>query len=196
MLGVHPSTVRKWADKGRVPSSRTQGGHRRFRRHELDLWMKSQSALFNVEATSVVRSALSYTRLQISESNLESQAWYLKLDQKAREEFRRSGRKLLHSLSNFLATSDEKTAQAEAHIAGYDYALLGRRHGLTSLEATRAYLFFRGALQESMLNTYAAAAIQSAHSWKDVTHKLEIFANQVLLALLETYQVIEDRNSK
>ena len=43
-LGVHPSTVRNWADKGHLPSHRTQGGHRRFRRNELDLWSKSQRA--------------------------------------------------------------------------------------------------------------------------------------------------------
>ena len=29
-LGVSPSTVRRWADSGRVPSQRTAGGHRRF----------------------------------------------------------------------------------------------------------------------------------------------------------------------
>ena len=35
MLGVHPATVRAWADKGELPSRRTPGGHRRFRRADL-----------------------------------------------------------------------------------------------------------------------------------------------------------------
>ena len=30
LLGVHPATVRSWADKGELPSRRTPGGHRRF----------------------------------------------------------------------------------------------------------------------------------------------------------------------
>lgn len=30
MLGVHPATVRNWADKGDIMSRRTPGGHRRF----------------------------------------------------------------------------------------------------------------------------------------------------------------------
>ena len=190
MLGVHPSTVRNWADKGHLPSHRTQGGHRRFRRQELDLWTKTQRTNSKGEAALVVQSALSYTRLQISEGNLENQEWYVKLDQNARMEYRHSGRKLMQSLSSFLA-SDDKAAQAEAHVAGYDYAILGLRHGLNLLEATRAYLFFRSALQEAMLAAYEAAAVRSAHAWGDMAHKMDAFTNQVLLSLLETYQVIE-----
>lgn len=191
MLGVHPGTVRKWADKGHLPSHRTQGGHRRFRRQEMELWVKSQN-LSKGQPTSVVRSALVLTRLQISEGSLETETWYAKLDQNAREEYRRSGRKLMQSLSNFLA-SNEKKGRAEAHAAGYDYATLGRRHGLNSLEATRAYLFFRSALQEALLTSYETAAIHSAQAWREMSQKIETFTNQVLVSLLETYQINEGK---
>jgi excisionase family DNA binding protein len=35
-LGVAQSTIRKWSDLGRVPAFYTPGGHRRFRRHDLE----------------------------------------------------------------------------------------------------------------------------------------------------------------
>jgi len=35
-LGVAQSTIRKWSDKGRVPAFYTPGGHRRYRRSDLD----------------------------------------------------------------------------------------------------------------------------------------------------------------
>jgi excisionase family DNA binding protein len=35
-LGVAQSTIRKWCDSGRVPAFTTPGGHRRFRRSDLD----------------------------------------------------------------------------------------------------------------------------------------------------------------
>ena len=35
-LGVAQSTIRKWSDQGLVPAFYTPGGHRRFRRHDLD----------------------------------------------------------------------------------------------------------------------------------------------------------------
>lgn len=35
LLGVHPLTLRNWSEKGAVPCLRTPGGHRRYRRHDL-----------------------------------------------------------------------------------------------------------------------------------------------------------------
>jgi excisionase family DNA binding protein len=35
-LGVAQSTIRKWSDQGRVPAFYTPGGHRRFRRGDLE----------------------------------------------------------------------------------------------------------------------------------------------------------------
>jgi excisionase family DNA binding protein len=35
-LGVAQSTIRKWSDGGRLPAFYTPGGHRRFRRNDLD----------------------------------------------------------------------------------------------------------------------------------------------------------------
>ena len=42
-LGVAQSTVRKWADMGRVETFKTPGGHRRFRREDLDRFMQGAS---------------------------------------------------------------------------------------------------------------------------------------------------------
>jgi excisionase family DNA binding protein len=38
-LGVAQSTIRKWSDIGRVPAFYTPGGHRRFRRADLDAFL-------------------------------------------------------------------------------------------------------------------------------------------------------------
>ena len=39
-LGVAQSTIRKWSDQGRVPAFYTPGGHRRYRRSDLDLFLE------------------------------------------------------------------------------------------------------------------------------------------------------------
>jgi excisionase family DNA binding protein len=38
-LGVAQSTIRKWSDQGRVPAFYTPGGHRRYRRRDLELFL-------------------------------------------------------------------------------------------------------------------------------------------------------------
>ena len=38
-LGVAQSTIRKWSDQGRVPAFYTPGGHRRYRRRDLELFI-------------------------------------------------------------------------------------------------------------------------------------------------------------
>src|SRR5881409_4369222 len=39
-LGVAQSTIRKWSDLGRVPAFYTPGGHRRYRRRDLDAFLE------------------------------------------------------------------------------------------------------------------------------------------------------------
>ena len=39
-LGVAQSTIRKWSDLGRVPAFYTPGGHRRYRRSDLDSFLE------------------------------------------------------------------------------------------------------------------------------------------------------------
>src|SRR5256886_58909 len=39
-LGVAQSTIRKWSDLGRVPTFYTPGGHRRYKRRDLDVFLE------------------------------------------------------------------------------------------------------------------------------------------------------------
>ena len=40
LLGVAQSTIRKWSDQGRVPAFYTPGGHRRYRRRDLETFLE------------------------------------------------------------------------------------------------------------------------------------------------------------
>ena len=43
-LGMAQSTIRKWSDSGRLPAFYTPGGHRRYRRGDLDSFLESRAA--------------------------------------------------------------------------------------------------------------------------------------------------------
>jgi excisionase family DNA binding protein len=190
ILGVHPSTVRSWSNQGSFPVHRTQGGHRRYLRSEVDLWLQSQRSGAASEHDLVVQKALKSTRLQISEGRLQEEKWYRKLDGEAREQYRQNSRTLLQGLISFLASGGE-TSDAEAHAIGYEYASRGRRFGLSVADSASAFLFFRNVLIDSMLSMYAAASVRSPDAWSGMFRKITSFTDQILLALLETYEALE-----
>ncbi len=186
-LGVHPSTVRSWADQGRLPVHRTRGGHRRFLSSEVELCIGSQSTDETVDVDKVIQGALKNTRIQVIEGHLEQEEWYRKLDAESREQYRRGGRTLLQGLGAYL-TSDQKSGKAEAQAIGYEYASIGRRCGLDSSEAAHAFLFFRSALIEAMLSVYESASVRSSHAWGNMIRKMNAFTDQILITLLDTYE--------
>jgi excisionase family DNA binding protein len=190
LLGVHPGTVRNWSNQGVLPVHRTPGGHRRYHRSEIDLWMQSQNPSGHADANQIIQKALHSTRVQISDGCLNSETWYIKLDEEARQQYRQSGRELMQGLMGFLA-SDGKNAQEEAHALGYEYAARGRRHGLSVVEATHAFFFFRNLLMEAMFSVYEAALVSAPLAWSDMLRKITSYTDQIQLALLETYDAYE-----
>ncbi len=191
LLGVHPSTIRLWSDKGVLPTHRTSGGHRRYRRNEVLLWAKTAREI-RVEPESIMHTAMKNVRVQIGEANLESEGWYQKLDDTARRQYRESAHSLLQGLMTYLAAENED--DFEAHAIGYEYASRARRYGLSEVDATRALLFFRNALIESVMKVYREANILSGRAWEEMLHKMHTFTDQILISLLETYYKLENAN--
>ena len=187
VLGVHPSTVRNWADQGRLPVHRTHGGHRRFRRAEVELCQDSQGANGIESFQQAVHNALKRTRMQVSESRMEGEAWYKKLDDEARQQYRHSGRLLLQGLISSIGTDGDE-ANIEARALGYEYASRGQRYDLSLSEASHAFLFFRNLLLDSLLLHYENAAVRSPQAYTDMIRKVTAFTDQILITLLETYQ--------
>jgi len=189
-LGVHPSTVRAWADHGYLPSQRTQGGHRRFRRSDVEARMHTRNGNAAPEAASVYANVLRNTRIQIDEADLKAEKWYRKMDDEAREQYRLSGRSLVQGLVGHL-TSNGDGLEAEARSLGYEYASRGQRVGLTSVEAAHAFQFFRTAVMDAILTAYQNADVHSPQIWADLFRKINSFSDLIIITLLDTYEAIQ-----
>lgn len=190
LLGVHPSTVRSWANHGYLSFQRTQGGHRRFRRADVEVWQHARQKEQDIPMDLMIQSALRRTRLEIDAGRLEAEVWYQKLDAESRDQYRQSGRSLLLGLINTLSLK-ENDAEAEARSLGYEYASRGRRCGLTAVEAVNAFMFFRNLLMESVLAFYEEAGIRSPHAWAEMFKRAQSFTDQIMVTLLETYEAYQ-----
>lgn len=191
LLGVHPSTVRSWSDQGALPVYRTTGGHRRYKRKEVELWAQASRETRIVEPFTAMQSAVSQIRFHIADGRLEAEPWYQKLDQEARMQYRLGGMSLVNGLLAFLA-ADGQEARSEAYAIGYEYASRARRYQLSYVEATRAFLFFRDILIEAIMQVYEGANIPSGIAWVDMLHKINTFTDEILLNLLDTYHTLDE----
>jgi excisionase family DNA binding protein len=194
LLGVHPSTVRLWSDKGVMPVHKTQGGHRRYKRGEILLWAESnsKSRAEALEPEGVMQEVVKNVRMQISEGRLEAESWYQKLDDEARIQYRMSARSLFQGLMNYVATSKED-GTSEAYAIGYEYASRARRYNLSYVDAAKAFLFFRDVLVESVIKVYSEANVPARRA-NEMYTKMHTFTDEILISLLETYRKLENAN--
>lgn len=196
LLGVHPGTVRNWSNKGKLPVHRTEGGHRRYCRDEILLWMQSRAGEDNPNV--VVQSfyqALRNIRLTVSEGQLENESWYARLDEHARIQYRMSGRNLLQGLIASLSGTPER-ARAEARALGYEYASRAHLNALSLTDATQAFLFFRNMVMTALMESYQAASVSTAATWRVAMERVIDFTDQVLLSLLETFEAYDHTRQK
>jgi len=194
LLGVHPSTVRLWSDKGVLPVHKTQGGHRRYKRGEILIWAEANSRSKNetIEPEGMMQEVVKNVRMQISEGRLQEESWYQKLDEDARVQYRMSARSLFQGLMTYMTTNGENAA-SEAYAIGYEYASRARRYSLSYVDAAKAFLFFRDTLVESVIKVYTAANVPSQKATGMYT-KMHTFTDEILISLLETYSKLESAN--
>jgi excisionase family DNA binding protein len=189
LLGVHPATIRAWGDKGELPMQRTPGGHRRFRRADVAARAVAPDRSQTSGVQLVVQNMVGRARLELTEGALNDEAWYQRLDEPARQQLRQIGHRLLHLFIQFLTLETERQAvRAEAKTIGRDYERLGRQSGLSLEETTRAYLYFREFLSQTVYDMAETMGTQGPIHWGQIHNKIITITNDVLLALIAAHE--------
>lgn len=174
-LNVHPTTLRDWADKGRLRTYRTPGGHRRF--SEADVAAMSKES--KPDLSLLLHAAVGQTRIATSDGRLASESWYARFDEDAKARQRQLGMDLVQFLVTFLANSQRDWTQ-EIHELGQRYASLARHAGLSIGDAMRAFHLFDGLVHESVSDLSAARLTRG-----DLERSVGWFLNEVEVAMVE-----------
>lgn len=191
LLGMHPATVRLWADRNELPSRRTTGGHRRFRRADIEarLHYESENKPRPV-AQLLVQSVLGRVRFAFTDGTLSAFDWYARFNDTAREAYRSLGRRVLELLLRSLAgTTAGDELRAEALQLGRAYGSVTRESRVPVADAVRAFLYFRSLVDESVLQL---AQVQGSHDhdrqdipWAESLYQIQTLTNEILPALIE-----------
>jgi excisionase family DNA binding protein len=188
ILGVHPATVRTWADKGEVASRRTPGGHRRFRLADLERYIRPASEIQPIEVQVILQSALGQTRLQVGDGKLADAPWYTAMSDATRQTLRTQGRALLEDLRAYLAGGAQDAALVRAIEIGKQYAVALTRDDLTLPQAVRGFFYFSDFVMNSVLTWSELAAPRSPSEWANLLRQVNTFMNTMLLSIIEYYQ--------
>lgn len=187
ILGVHPATVRNWADRGDVPSRRTPGGHRRFRKTDLLHYAETQGELQPTEVQIIIQNALGKTRMEVGSGTLDHIHWYAAMSEHAREAMRQQGRRVLEEMRKFIADDAPDEHLAIAIQIGKDYAAILQHDGLTLPQAARGFFYFSDFVINAVL-TWSEINPRSATEWGALLRQVNTFINAMLLSIIEYYQ--------
>jgi excisionase family DNA binding protein len=189
LLGMHPATVRLWADRNALPSRRTSGGHRRFRRSDIEAHLRQESERKpRPAARLLVQSVLGRVREAWAEGVLDRLPWHRHFDEAAREAYRRLGRRLLELLLRALTDAGAYPELLhEAARLGYEYGSITRSSHVPVADAVRAFLYFRSLVDETLIQLAEVQGTRDHQEipWAESLYQIQRLTNEILPALIE-----------
>ncbi len=195
MLGIHPATVRLWADRNELPSRRTNGGHRRFRRSDIEARLHQETEKKSHPAAQLlVQSVLGRVRFAFTDGTLNKLPWYQHFDEAAREAYRKLGHRMLELLLHTLTTNifSEELRQ-EAIQLGHEYGSITYNSQVSLVDAVRAFLYFRNIVDDSVIQLAEVRGNSGLRDtqdipWAESLRQIQALTNEVLPALIEAVQ--------
>ena len=155
ILGVNESTLRHWADSGRLRTFRTPGGHRRFFAEDIEGFVGSGAS----SGAIVPEGALVRMRRRLIRRRATAPELSGNFDEAARTRLRVLGRRLVALASEWLAASRPRPELSEeARYLGGEYGRELAAGGVGPRDAISAFIFFRNTLLDSLVTSAASGA--------------------------------------
>ena len=192
MLGVHFTTLRRWADAGQVPCIRTPGGRRRFRAVELAAFLAGLRQHEKELAPSQPQSATA-SSVTIHSVGVQEEPWYHRLDEAQRNAMRHEGQQLMAVLMQYATRQNggEAFLQEGRRLAAY-YGQECCRIGLSLTETVSASLRVRRSILDAVYRAGALAGAPDADAWR-LYDRMNTFLDHMLLATVERYAEEQQR---
>jgi excisionase family DNA binding protein len=197
ILGVHPSTLRRWADAGKVAHVRTLNGRRRFERAAVQAARENMEQSPAAEAAEKIESkTLDFARLHKADLASLHGGWTAHLNDEQLLLFRYSGQRLLGLMLQFISrNSGGETFLEEARHVAADYGLICYKAGLSPAQMTEAFLHFRRPVLQSMQSTTGLSGPIDRDGQR-VFLRTNDFFDALLVATIESYNHLSSSASE
>lgn len=187
LLGVHNSTLRRWADTGAIPVYVTPGGHRRFALADIQGLVASKPPSGYALAHIWAKRALDQARRQLEHAE-KPPVWLAPLGEDDRIAWRQQSLQLMSIVLRYVGAEDDDAALLEeARTIGANYAVNAQRFGLSLTIALEAALFFRDTLIDTAMNMPEQANLPQNDS-AQMLRRINKVLNVVHLAVAAGYE--------
>ncbi len=187
LLGVHPATLRVWADEGYIRTFRTPGGHRRFLASELEAMVRPAGEPAQERS---VRSLVAQAREELSTLQGTGHAWLAAFPEEQRGPWRDSGRRLIGLAIQYVSRHEGRQAVIdEGRAIGALYGRQCAAAGVGLATTVRAFLFFRESLLRSTRPGLVAAGRYDAEDAR-IHREMREFLDEAMYAMLDAFEAM------
>lgn len=187
-LGVHFSTLRKWADDGEIRVFRTPGGHRRFSTGDLRRFLEQRVAHPPTsDESTFLDVAVDRVRAEMQRMPQDHMGWLQSLPDAARDLSRQRGRQLFAlAIAYVLKPAQRDRVLDDGRRLGFAYGQDAAQSQIGLMETGRAVQFFRSQLNH-VLHSSENAQVMDAEDVR-VQKVINHFLDEVLYAVLSGYE--------
>ncbi len=194
-IGVHFTTLRRWADDGKVPCIRTPGGRRRFKQAELDVFMASLRQGDRSASTALQRLERCMTTGRGGHLGVQDEPWYSRLDDSQRTAMRAEGQQLMAVLMQYATRNNGGEAFLdEGKRLAIHYGEVCYSVGLSLVETVRAFILVRRSITDSVYGAGALAGPPDEETWR-LYDRMNHFLDMMLLTILEAYDRVRSKSA-
>ena len=189
-LGVHFTTLRRWADAGQIPCMKTPGGRRRFLKSELDSFLqRSKEGGPKKQFLLPKETAQPEIIREIRQLGLRDEPWYAQISPEHQQLMAQSGRRLIGSLMQFASRDENRELYLlQGKKLAKDYGALCRESGLTEIQTMKAFVNIRHSIVDSLCEAGMVVQDSGEDTWR-IYRRVNYFLDAVMLTILETFQL-------
>ena len=193
-LGIHFTTLRRWADDGKVPCVRTPGGRRRFTRSDLQKFVDRSREPSRVsrgietgDTAAGEAAAGERVRAQLSRHPAQQQQWLGHLTEIQRMKLRCSGQMLLGLLMQYNSRGEAgQIFLEEAERIAREYGVICSQSGMAITDTVKAFLFFRQSVFDMIIGASPVGGPED-EAGRKLVEQTNRFMDALLLATIDSY---------
>jgi excisionase family DNA binding protein len=194
-LGVHFSTLRRWADAGEISCLRTPGGRRRFSLGGLDAFLRARRQGGEaLQIQPLQELAINHARSGIR-SLPDSEQLFARLSADQRAGMKGTGHRLMALLLQYNSRPEGGEAYlAEGQRIMRDYGQVCRQIGLSLPETVRIFLFFRRSILDAVHETGFIGG-RDDQLGMSLYQRTNEFLDDLIVELIGGFQALDAQNT-